>query len=514
MANINPELAQTLLDQGHISNDLFSQITSPQEMYNAAPEITPEIQDKWARDKALQEAMDATKPTVNPRFEVPPMNDLQAAQFKKDREAKILKYAESKKVTPPIAVDPQISLAQTEISKRDAGLPYDEKIISSVPRETLPEGQGTADVVTNPSVSGPSSSDQLLNDFSKQEKLNLEAAKIGQAQATQESAFQKTLIDEQQRQLEENQAREQERQAKLNQHMEMLNERLNQYDKSPANIAQSFANKTTGGKILAGIALFLGAAPNGTAQNSAVQTMQAAIDSDLAKQKAGFQGEQSIYNQMREAFGDERQADAATRLAYLNNAQLQLNQIASQYKSDLVMKNAQIANQELEKQKHVLKSQFEQATLQTQSFKNADDLTVGISRLPKELQGKALEEKAILDKANADEKTINSTYDELSKIGFVAGNLPKSESKARLQGLNAQIASQIQDAASGKWSDAYIKKIIEPFLVEPSDGKEEVFAKRDKLKQFLRANQKATPLLSGYGLKPKSIDEKYSFKKS
>lgn len=348
----------------------------------------------------------------------------------------------------------------------------------------------------------------IMTGINQQKAANTAAGKLENEQFQKEADYQQQLFDQAEQMRDTEIAREQARQEKLDQQMSVVNDKLDQFSRSPATIAQSFANASTGNKILAGIALFLGSAPDGQAQNLAVKTMQAAIDSDLEKQKAGIQGERGIYHDMLSTLGDERQADVASRLAYLNNAQIKLNQIATQYKGPLAQENRKIANGLLEQQKGMLNAQLHQLLSTSSSVSNADELTRNImTKIPKEHQGKAFEEKEIFDQNQRNKKVIDQMYEDTRGIGIIGGNFPKSDKKTELANINASITSQVMDASRGRFTETYIKKMVSPFLVEPSDSQSEITKKKEGLQKFLKLNQKPTQILSGFRVLPPTVEE-------
>lgn len=477
---MTPGQIKTLSEMGVLKPD---QVTRLSQM--PSPDASPELRNQWEAENEL--ASDDAKRKLDylvasrGKAAEPFTQSTRLDLIKKAQEIALNKKAaanaEAQKPQPP-------SEAELELAARDAGLPFDASKIST-PTDLVP--------TESPKAANPLGS--MFSAFDKEKKANTDLAKIGSDQAKAESSYLKTMYDEAQKIDDDNNDKELYRQTKLNEQMSLLNTKLNDYAKTPT-LKERFANKTTGGKILAGIALFLGAAPNGGTQNTALQAMQAAVDADLEKQKVGVEGARSMYKDLLQTFGDERQADAATKLAFLNTAQIQLNQIAAKYKGETVSKNAELLNAKIDEQKQALSLSFQQAS--TSKLQSADDVTNYIfTNIPKELQGKALEEKASLDKIEQTNQAINRSYKELEGVGFIAGHTPKTDARTKLLSQNAVIASIVQDSASGKFSEAYIKNMIRPFQVEPSDSVSEIRIKAQRLKDFVKANSKPLSLLKG-----------------
>lgn len=117
-----------------------------------------------------------------------------------------------------------------------------------------------------------------------------------------------------------------------------------------------WADKTTGQKILAGISLFLGAF--GRNGNDALRIINDSIDKDIMSQKMAIQGkkdslgeQQNLLGYMKGQIKDEQLATQAAKVAALDNAQMQVNQIASKYSGQETQQKAQLLVSQLDAQK-------------------------------------------------------------------------------------------------------------------------------------------------------------------
>lgn len=365
----------------------------------------------------------------------------------------------------------------------------------------------------------------LEQGYNIQQEAIMKGAQAGAAQAAAESAHLQKTYDETERMRTEEMAREVERRERLKGDEDLLRTAIDKYQATPATTQEKFANMDTGQKIMTGIALFLGAAPNSSGGNRAVDVMQRAVDADLAKAKQGVNDRNSLYKEMKDTFGDERQAEAATRLAYIQNAQLKLQQVAAQYKGPQIKANAEALYGQLEVAKQAQMLQFEQAAQLNPSMQMADQMTKDIYRLPKDLQGKAMEERGIIDNLNNANTQISALLKRgdkatglgstLSNAPFVGGALGGWTSGAKeVAEVGAQVAALLTANWKGPMTEQEAKKIIGPYLPSITDSDEDVERKIKGLQNLMKMNAKPTPILEGFGMKPKTDAEKYPDKKS
>jgi len=112
-------------------------------------------------------------------------------------------------------------------------------------------------------------------------------------------------------------------------------------------------NTNYGRKVVAAIAVGLGAfaqslsprygGSGGKGPNTALQIVQSAINRDIAAQKAdmankraGVGMQKSLMGQMMKRFGNEKQAEAASRIAMLEDYKTKLSAVAAKSKSDMM----------------------------------------------------------------------------------------------------------------------------------------------------------------------------------
>lgn len=137
-----------------------------------------------------------------------------------------------------------------------------------------------------------------------------------------------------------------------------------EYNAKPANIAQLFQDKATGGKIAMGLALFLGAAPNSSGQNKAVQVLSESIKQDLDKQMNEVTGQKGIYNAIKGEFADKEQARQAAYETTMRQLQRQLQIEGAKYDSPLIKANTEAGIAQIQSQIDAARANFDQASMQ------------------------------------------------------------------------------------------------------------------------------------------------------
>lgn len=154
------------------------------------------------------------------------------------------------------------------------------------------------------------------------------------------------------------------------QYAEMLSKRdeaLAEYKQMEVDPGRLWRNRSTGDKILAGVSMFLGSF-GGARGNTAVAVLNDAIDQDIAAQKSNIaksgdvvKEQSGLLQEMRQKFGDERMAEAATRSAYLDQMKLKIESISQRHASPLIKANALKAIGTLEQEQAKTVMEFEKS---------------------------------------------------------------------------------------------------------------------------------------------------------
>lgn len=337
------------------------------------------------------------------------------------------------------------------------------------------------------------------------------AAQAGEQKAVEQAAMLRKQQEEMQRLQAEQQLNEQKRQETLAAEHSKLNQSIEEYGNLQVDPKRLYKNMDTGDKVFAAIGLILGAfGKNG---NTAVDVLQNAINRDIDAQKADMavKGDQlnakkGIYSQMMARFGDERQAEAATRLAYLQNAQLKTQEIESRYKAPEIKANAQMLYGQLEAQKQAALAQFAKTAEANIMLRQGDPTNALIQRLPESERTNAIKELNAYKEAQSTKEDIKRRFygsggegGVKDKKGFL--NLPWSADQASVDTFNASLFPAVKKIAGEKLTDGDAERMINPHMMQRGDSVKRMEEKLAGLMQSLDDVSK-TPTLDRYGISP------------
>lgn len=172
-----------------------------------------------------------------------------------------------------------------------------------------------------------------------QEKIGFETARANEAAALKESAL---------KDLEAMDAENKARDQRVVEEMNMQQARMRQAQEQLSNYKfQDFFQGRDGARVMAGISIALGAVGSALTKgpNYALEIINNAIDNDLAQQQANynklkgtFEGEQTLYGQLKQRRLDDLQAFQIAKKTRLDQAALQV-EAASEKVSDAEAKN-------------------------------------------------------------------------------------------------------------------------------------------------------------------------------
>lgn len=334
-----------------------------------------------------------------------------------------------------------------------------------------------------------------------------------QAETNAKVADEAAALMEQQKQraFEEQQRIKQEReqdQQYLDQQRQVVQQRIDQFNESPANIGQLFAEKKTGGKIVTALALFLGSAPNSSGQNSAVKVMQDAINADLDKQVQGIEGEQGIYNTLRQELGDKDQARAAAYEMVLDQMSRELDLQAAQYKGQQIQDNLAAAQEKIKYEKN-LAQQAQMAKMiekmQENKMKQRDLLVPGL--------GFALtkEDASALKESGATHYQAIDQINRLIELGKEKGSSISPEARSEAVKLQKALIGMLRVPITGPGAmNESELKLLESLVANPTSlwNKSTGLGvkKLEQLSDMLETSRNAT--VRAYGLQtPTRIED-------
>ncbi len=235
--------------------------------------------------------------------------------------------------------------------------------------DNVPRGTSAAGMPLTPAqaAAGAVTAMGLDHGLNLEEAAVAEASKVGQAKASEQSAYLDRTAADNERRVKTQEANEIERQRQVTAKAQDLEAATAELATQKIDPKHYWADKTTGDKVVAGIGLFLGAIGAGQTDgvNLAVRTMQQAIDKDVEIQKANYeikkdslQAKAGLYSKMVDRFKDTRAAEDATRIAYLDNAKLQVEAIGARHGSAETKAKASMLVSQIEQKKDLLKASF------------------------------------------------------------------------------------------------------------------------------------------------------------
>jgi hypothetical protein len=194
----------------------------------------------------------------------------------------------------------------------------------------------------------------------QQDGLNI-SAQAGIQKAQEEASFMRERAAQQEQILIEQQQKEAQRQEQIKQQELKAQQTLDEFSNTKIDPNRYWSQKGTGEKIVAGIAIALGALGQGLTKsnnNQALDIITGQIDRDIEAQKMEIlgkretaQGQRSLLQEMRARFDDERVAEQMTRVLSLDQARTKLDEIASKSKSEEVKANQQLLSGQLEEKR-------------------------------------------------------------------------------------------------------------------------------------------------------------------
>jgi hypothetical protein len=259
---------------------------------------------------------------------------------------------------------------------------------------------------------------------------------------------------------------------------------------SKINPNQFWESRSTPQKIMAAIGIALGGIGGGLSGhggNAAMDVINKAIDRDIDAQKFNanqkqnaFQNQMGVYNVMRSKFGDERTAEAATRLAYMQNVEMQLKETAAKYQSPEMQAKFNMMMGKVQQQQGALMQQIHASAYQMAAMRQLTGGGAGsaaaLAALPKDVQERVVPlnggtshgiaysaegAKSVREVSSAADN-INQIIREMRELKEQGGKrlLPYGTLASKSQGLQSRLIPAINELAGLKrLSEEDIKNI-------------------------------------------------------
>lgn len=197
----------------------------------------------------------------------------------------------------------------------------------AIPAAAAPAPQPTQDPISQSATATGQLLDQEEKDAQKFSK-NITAA----------GAAVNPAIDNATKQIDDLQKQQNQREAEFKAKDDAYQKRIEQSKVDPNRI---YKNQSTGSKILAGISMVLGGFGAVAGQpNMAVQMMNDAVNRDVDAQKNDQEKTMNLWKMNRQAYGDDLQANLATRNQILTGVQLQVQKAAASTTNIQAQQNA------------------------------------------------------------------------------------------------------------------------------------------------------------------------------
>lgn len=318
---------------------------------------------------------------------------------------------------------------------------------SATPQASAPEaGHMPQTALVAPQSTGPdartqqANSDvgQIMGGMGQEQKGLSDSFKVGQKQADEAAGFihqarlQNEAMEAQRQQVED--ARQAEANTQYQKVQKAADEAAQAGKIDPNHFWES---RSTGQKIMAAIGIALGGIGGGLSGhggNVAMDVINKAIDRDIDAQKfnashkqSTFQNQMGIYGMMRQRFGDERQAEAATRMAYLQNVEMQLKDTAAKYQSPEMQAKFNMLAGQLQQRQGALAQQIHASAYQQAAMRQLAGGGAGsgaaLAVLPKDVQervvpinGGASHGLAYSEPAATEARAVSSAADNVHQI--------------------------------------------------------------------------------------------------
>lgn len=353
--------------------------------------------------------------------------------------------------------------------------PEQPKVTQASPELTSQYAPAQAGIM----ATGSEAATKTQSAYNKAAKAEVAAANAASNQAQAETTILNERIAKQEEFLKQQQDLEKKRQEfsqKQFEELQKVNDNIQKTAAQQVDPNRFWNNLSTGRKIMTGISVVLGQAFAGKGNENKSMTMfnnlvQQDIDAQkeniknqMEGQRMKFDASKSLYGTMLQKFGDERQADAATRLAYYDQIKNRIEATASQFKSPIIQANAQKAVAALDVQAQQARQNFIQASQDRAIELEKLGATSNLARQKAQLEmvkenrermvpglGLALtkEDVSILKAKNTDIYDSISLLDDLKKLGNKPFSSMSPKARARADQILNILAGKMRIAVTG-----------------------------------------------------------------
>jgi hypothetical protein len=345
---------------------------------------------------------------------------------------------------------------------------------------------------------------------------NIETAiKEGEDAANKQAAFAEGFHAQSIKDASDLNSRMQVEKASIDEQMIGAQKELDKVSKQEIKPYEIFSDMPTWQKI--GLALVsIASAPIGLSMLSGM------IDRDVEAQKnniankmEGAKTKLSYYQKMKESLKDDQMATLATKAAMFDSAKMKLDTMANQTKNAQFKVGALQQAQQLDMQKQEIMAKMQeratvlaqQTSIQNQTAKS-DPMMAKIMSYPENVRKPLLEAKDKYESTTAAKSYVDEAFGKSEEIGGVMGNMPFSERKATVDTYNAGIESAVRSTMKGQGTiqETEIVRLIQPFLISPTDTVGVMKTKREQIKKILDVKStEFTKKLQSFNILPPSL---------
>lgn len=267
----------------------------------------------------------------------------------------------------------------------------------------------------------------------------------------------------------------------LNTQMDSLNKQIDNYSQQKIDPNRFWNSKSTGDKVLAGIGMFLGSFGTSNSNlvvdqmNNAIKQDIQAQAQDLQTQGTALKGKQSVYSDMFNLYKNKEAAMAASQVAVMNQAQMQLQGMSSMYSGPEAQGKALELSGKIDAEKQQAKMALNQQLMKMYAIQNPDQYREFLDKdhtenLVPGYKGYTTQPAIAADiiKAKGSADTATSALNQLTSLANLgrAGQLdPTTRAKADV--LHNAVIGLIKDEFVGPRLTDADKPILDALVADP-----------------------------------------------
>lgn len=344
--------------------------------------------------------------------------------------------------------------------------------------------------------------------FAQMQSGIMQEAEAGARSAAAQASAYNSAISQLQKGMQERKVIEQQRSNQLQDQALKMESAIDDFKKASVVDPNRFwSDKSTGDKIMASVAIFLGGLGGGP--NQALQVIDNAIQRDIESQKqnaiakkGAVDLQNNIWQNMMDQFNDETAAFTASRLAALNIAEMQIKKAEAGTASQRAKANAQMALGQLGLKKTELQQQLLNQVRNSPQMLQSDAETKAILSLPENFQKEAFKEKGRLQAISSQMNQLDKIYGNLIKATTLKERVKSPiQTSSFIEKAEADLFPIIKEIVGERMSDADAKILIKSQLPKLTDNEETVNRKLRDLQDALKAVIPGElPILTGFGI--------------